>query len=308
MHCVRRAAQGRRLRRGRLAPATRRDFDPVGKLARLVPATLLALGAIVLWSLLAALAVGLQSVPPFLLLGLSLTGAGLIASPTWRRWRVPAATLALGVYGLFGFHLLLFLALRRAPAVEANLVNYLWPLLIVLLAPLLLRAVRLTARHLIAAILGFAGAALVITGGRWTLSIAHWDGYLLALGSALVWSTYSLLTRRVAPFPTAAVGLFCVVSGLLALGAHATLESRYVPSAREWLLIGLLALGPMGAAFFLWDAALKRGDARAIGALSFLTPLASTLLLIATGLGRFSWTIAVAAALIVGGAVLGSRR
>jgi drug/metabolite transporter (DMT)-like permease len=308
MHCVRRAAQARQLRRGRLAPATRRDFDPVGKLARLVPATLLALGAIVLWSLLAALAVGLRSVPPFLLLGLSLTGAGLIASPTWRRWRVPPAALALGVYGLFGFHLLLFLALRRAPAVEANLVNYLWPLLIVLLAPLLLRAVRLTARHLIAAILGFAGAALVITGGRWTLSIAHWDGYLLALGSALVWSTYSLLTRRVAPFPTAAVGLFCVVSGLLALGAHATLESRYVPSAREWLLIGLLALGPMGAAFFLWDAALKRGDARAIGALSFLTPLASTLLLIATGLGRFSWTIAVAAALIVGGAVLGSRR
>jgi drug/metabolite transporter (DMT)-like permease len=148
----------------------------------------------------------------------------------------------------------------------------------------------------------------VITGGRWTLSIAHWDGYVLALGSALIWSTYSLLTRRVPPFPTAAVGLFCVVSGLLALGAHAALEAPYVPSAREWLLIGALALGPMGAAFFLWDAALKRGDARAIGALSFLTPLLSTLLLIATGLGRFSWTIALAAALIVGGAVLGSRR
>ncbi|MCX8114649.1 MAG: DMT family transporter, partial [Burkholderiaceae bacterium] len=246
------------------------------------PATLFALGAVFLWSLLAALAVGLRAVPPFLLLGLSLTGAGLIAAPTLRRWRVPLATLALGVYGLFGFHLLLFIALRRAPAVEANLVNYLWPLLIVLLAPLLLRGLRLTARHVIAALLGFAGAALVISGGRWTLSIAHWDGYVLALGSALIWSTYSLLTRRVPPFPTAAVGLFCLVSGLLALGAHAALEPRYVPSAREWLLIGALALGPMGAAFFLWDAALKRGDARAIGALSFLTPLASTLLLIAT--------------------------
>lgn len=273
-----------------------------------MPATLLALGAIALWSLLAALAVGLRSVPPYLLLGLSLTGAALIAAPTWRRWRVPLPTLALGVYGLFGFHLLLFLALRRAPAVEANLINYLWPLLIVLLAPLVLRGLRLTARHVTAALLGFAGAALVITGGRWTLSIAHWDGYVLALGSALIWSTYSLLTRRVPPFPTAAVGLFCLVSGLLALGAHAALEPRYVPSAREWLLIGALALGPMGAAFFLWDAALKRGDARAIGALSFLTPLASTLLLIATGLGRFSWTTAIAAALIVGGALLGSRR
>lgn len=272
------------------------------------PPTLLALGAILLWSLLAALAVGLRSVPPFLLLGLSLTAAGLIAAPTWHRWRVPPATLALGVYGLFGFHLLLFLALRRAPAVEANLVNYLWPLLMVLLAPLLLRGLRLTARHVFAVLLGFAGAALAITGGRWTLSIAYWDGYLLALGSALVWSTYSLLTRRVAPFPTAAVGLFCAVSGVLALGAHAALEAPYVPSPREWLLIGALALGPMGAAFFLWDAALKRGDARAIGALSFLTPLASTLLLVGTGLGRLGLTTAAAAALIVGGAVLGSRR
>lgn len=281
---------------------------PVSKLDNLVPATLLALGAIVLWSLLAALAVGLRSVPPFLLLGLSLAGAGLIAAPTWRQWRVPPTTLALGVYGLFGFHLLLFLALRRAPAVEANLVNYLWPLLMVLLAPLLLRELRLTARHVTAATLGFAGAALAITGGRWTLTIAHWDGYLLALGSALIWSTYSLLTRRVRPFPTAAVGLFCLVSGLLALAMHAALEPAYLPSLQQWLLIALLAAGPMGAAFFLWDAALKRGDARAIGALSFLTPLLSTLLLIATGLGQFSAVTAVAAALIVGGAVLGARR
>lgn len=272
-----------------------------------MPATLLALGAIALWSLLAALAVGFCSVPPFLLLGLSLTGAGLIAAPTCR-WRVPLATLALGVYGLFGFHLLLFPALRRAPAVEANLINYLWPLLIVLLAPLVLRGVRLTGRHVIAAMLGFAGAALVITGGRWTLSIAQWDGYLLALGSALIWSTYSLLTRRVPPFSTAAVGLFCLVSGLLALGAHAALEPQYVPSTHEWLLTGALALGPMGAAFFPWDAALKRGDARSLGALSFLTPFASTLLPIATGLGAYSGSTAVAAALIVGDALPGSRR
>jgi drug/metabolite transporter (DMT)-like permease len=49
-----------------------------------------------------------------------------------------ASTLLLGVYGLFGYHFLLFLALRSAPPLEANLVNYLWPLLIVVLAPVLL--------------------------------------------------------------------------------------------------------------------------------------------------------------------------
>jgi drug/metabolite transporter (DMT)-like permease len=270
------------------------------------PALLCALGAIGLWSLLAALAVGLRELPPFLLLGLSLTGAGLLALPTWRQWRVPPGTVLLGVYGLFGFHLLLFMALRRAPAVEANLINYLWPLLIVVLAPLLLPGLRLTPRHVAGALLGLAGAALVITGGRWTLSSSYWPGYLLAAGSAFIWATYSLGTRRVTAFPTGAVGLFCLLSGLLALACHAALEPAYAPTASQWLLIAVLAVGPMGAAFFLWDAALKRGDARAIGALSYLTPLGSTLALVASGQGQLTALVIVAGVLIVGGAVLGS--
>ena len=298
--CQKRAARRTDARFGQI----RLDSAPLSSTP--ISSTILALGAIALWSLLAALAVTLRDLPPFLLLGLSLTGAGLIALPTWRQWRVPRKTLALGVYGLFGFHLLLFLALRRAPAVEANLINYLWPLFIVLLAPWLGSA-KLTPRHMIAALLGLAGALLVISDGHWTLSIAHWDGYLLALASAFVWATYSLLTRRVTPFPTAAVGLFCLFSGVLALAVHATIEPRFVPGDRQWLWIALLALGPMGAAFFLWDAALKKGDPRTLGALAYLTPLGSTLVLVATGAGSLSATTLSAAVLIIGGAVLGSR-
>jgi drug/metabolite transporter (DMT)-like permease len=260
------------------------------------------------WSLLALLAVRLSDVPPFLLLGLSLGGAGILAAPAWRSWRVRPATLLLGVYGLFGFHLLLFLALRRAPAVEANLVNYLWPLLIVVLAPLLLPGIRLTPRHIVAVMLGLVGAALLITGGRWTLSSAYWDGYALAAGSAFIWATYSLLTRRAAPFPTAAVGLFCLVSGVLALVCHALFEPAYRPSPLQGVLIVLLAIGPMGAAFFLWDAAVKRGDPRTIGALAYLTPLGSTLCLLIAGVGLLTPVVAVATVLIIGGAVLGTAR
>lgn len=272
------------------------------------PSAALALGAIALWMSVAALAVSLMSVPPFLLVGAPMTIVGLATLPMWRSWRVPAGTLVLGVYGLFGFHLLLFVALRLAPPVEANLINYLWPLLIVVLAPLLLPGERLAPRHVIAALLGFAGAALVITGGRWALSIEHWPGYLLALGAAIVWSTYSLLTKRVRPFSTKAVGLFCLVSGLLALGCHALLEPAYALGRGEWLRIAALAFGPLGLAYFLWDAALKRGDAKAIGALSYLTPLGSTLVLVASGQGQMTPLTALAALLIVGGAVLGSIR
>ena len=269
-------------------------------------ATVCALGAIVLWATLASLGVALAHVPPFLLTGLALIVGSVPAWPYFRQWRIPASTLALGIYGLFGFHFLLFMALRHAPAVEANLVNYLWPLFIVVLAPLLLPGARWRWIHVAAALAGFTGAVLAIVGGR-TLSGGFAWGYAPALASALVWATYSLLTRRVAHFPTPAIGLFGLVSGVLALACHALLEPAAALTLRDAVLIGVTGLGPLGAAFFLWDAALKRGDPSRIGILSYLTPLASTLLLVVTsGRELTSWMV-LAATLIVGAALVGMR-
>jgi len=276
-------------------------------------ATLFALAAIALWATLAALGTALTHVPPFL-----LTGAALIigSMPSWplvlrdrRAWRVPAGTLALGVYGLFGFHFLLFIALRHAPPVEANLVNYLWPLFIVVLAPVLLPGLRLRPAHIVAALLGFAGAAVAILGARNASAAAQgeWWGFIPALGSALIWSTYSLGTRRVAAFPTSAVGLFALVSGALSLACHALLEPATALSLRDGALIALCGLGPLGAAFYVWDLALKRGDARQIGILSYLTPLASTALLLAVTGRPLTASIGWAALMIIGAAVLGTR-
>ena len=274
-------------------------------------ANLYALGAIALWALLAALGVALKHVPPFL-----LTGAALVIGsvPTWplvaRRpslWRVPLPALALGVTGLFGFHFLLFLALRTAPPLQANLVNYLWPLFIVVLSPLLLPGMVLRPLHVLAALLGFAGAAVAILGGTDGAGGPWSWGYLLALASALIWACFSLLTRRVAPFPTAAVGLFGLLSGLLSLLCHAVLEPATALDANAWLLLTVAGLGPLGVAFLLWDKALKLGDPRQIGILSYLTPLSSTAVLMLTGAGAFRWSIALATVMIVGAAIVGSR-
>jgi drug/metabolite transporter (DMT)-like permease len=275
-------------------------------------ANLLAIGAVVLWASLAALGVSLNHVPPFLLTGIALLVGSLIALPLsrfdLRLWRVPASTLAIGVYGLFGFHFLLFIALRHAPPVQANLVNYLWPLGIVVMAPLFLPGVSLTARHVLAALIGFAGAALAILGRGGDGAHAVWAwGYVPAAGSAFIWASYSLLTKRVRAFPTAAIGSFALASGLLSLLCHALLEPAVALSARDWGLIALLGLGPLGGAFFLWDAALKRGDARQIGVLSFLTPLLSTLTLLWVRGETPSTSVALAAVMIIGAAVMAVR-
>ncbi len=273
-------------------------------------ANLYALGAIALWASLAALGVSLTHVPPFLLTGIALIIGSVPAWPFVLRnpsqWRIPARTLALGVYGLFAYHFLLFIALRHAPPVEANLVNYLWPLLIVVLAPVLLPGVALRWPHVLAALLGFGGAAIAIAGGRALSGTLAW-GYLPALAAAFIWSTYSLLTKRVAAFPTTAIGLFGLVSGVLSLLCHVVLEPTASLAPRDWVLLAVLGLGPLGASFFMWDKALKLGDARHIGILSYLTPLLSTALLVAVSGRPFTWSIALATVMILAAAILGTR-
>jgi len=285
-------------------------------------ANLLALAAIAMWGSLASLGVALSHVPPFLLTGLSLMVGGLIALPLsgfrLAAWRVPLPTLVLGVYGLFGYHFLLFVGLQNAPPVQANLVNYLWPLLIVVLAPVLLPGLAMRWQHIVAGLIGFAGAAMVILAGvdgggdqgahvPAGLQSGWLWGYLAAAVAAFIWSTYSLLTRRVPHFDTAAIGTFAWISGLLALLCHALMEPSVDLSLRDWALIGLMGLGPLGGSFFLWDKALKIGDARHIGLLSYLTPLLSTSLLLWVSGRALTWPVALAGVLIVGAAWLGTR-
>jgi len=267
-----------------------------------------ALGAIALWATLAPVGVRLSHLPPFLSTGCALLVGSLVALPwsrfQWQHALVPARTLLLGIYGLFGFHFLLFLALRTAPAVEANLVNYLWPLLIVVLAPVFHKGTRLHWRQVLAALAGFSGAVWVITGGQ-VIDLQINVGYLAALGSAFIWATYSLMTQRVPAFHTAAIGSFGLVSGLLSLACHFALETPVTISNQDSLLLIWMGLGPLGLAFYLWDAALKNGRAQQIGLLSFLTPLGSTILLLLDRQEALTPTVAWAALLIVGGAWLG---
>lgn len=273
------------------------------------------LAAIGLWGMLAALSVLAGAVPPFQMVAMTFAIGATIGIARARArgvaWRAlvawPARVWLLGIGGLFGYHALYFAALQLAPPAEANLVNYLWPLLIVLLsAPL--AGERLGWSHLVGAGLGFAGVAALAVGRGLDFTTEHLLGYGLALGCALTWSLYSVLSRRFGETPTDAVAAFCAATSLLSLACHLAFERTVWPhDAVAWLAVLGLGLGPAGSAFYFWDHAVKHGDIRALGALSYATPILSTAILVACGLAQPTGMLVLAAALVTTGAVLASR-
>nr|WP_297461669.1 DMT family transporter [uncultured Halomonas sp.] len=276
-------------------------------------ATAIGATTVLNWALLAALTQLAGPVPPFLLTALAFAIAfacfavwlGIRGESLIAPLKQPLKVWALGVGGLFGYHALYFIAQQNAPPANAGLISYLWPLLIVVLVALL-PGERLRAIHVAGGALGFIGAALLVGGdvggGGSTL------GYTAAFACAFVWSAYSVLSRMTRSVPTAAVGGFCLVTALLAALCHWLFEPSRWPEGIGWLGVIGLGLGPVGSAFFTWDIGVKHGDLRLLGLLAYFTPLLSTLVLIATGYAEPTPLLAVAAALITLGMLVGSGR
>jgi len=277
-------------------------------------ATLVGLIAILLWSLLAVMTVATGKIPAFQLAAMTFAIGGCVGFCTWigrsealQSLRQPPVVWAVGIGGLFGYHALYFLALRFAPPAEAGLLNYLWPLLIVLFSSFL-PGERLAMHHVVGALLGLVGTVLLLAGNSSGFAAGQLPGLLAAFIAAFVWAAYSVLSRRLKSVPTDAVAGFCLATAALAALMHGLLETTVWPETiLQWLSVLALGIGPVGAAFYAWDIGMKRGDIRVLGAASYATPLLSTAFLIAAGFAKASLTIAIAAMLIAGGGLIAAK-
>ena len=278
-------------------------------------ATLIGLTAILMWSLLAVLTVATGKIPAFQLAAMTFAIGALVGSLTWigraeafGALRQPPLVWIVGIGGLFGYHALYFLALRFAPPAEAGLLNYLWPLLIVLFSALL-PGERLLPHHIIGALLGLAGTVLLFAGSSGSgFAPGQMPGLVAAFIAAFVWAAYSVMSRKLKAVPTDAVAGFCLATALLAALVHGLVEITIWPdTTAQWLAIAALGVGPVGAAFYAWDIGMKRGDIRVLGAASYATPLLSTAFLILAGFAKASATIAIAAVLIAGGGLIAAK-
>lgn len=277
-------------------------------------ATLIGLTAILMWSLLSVLTVATGIIPAFQLAAMTFAIGALVAFASFAfrpaafsALKQPLVAWVVGVGGLFGYHALYFLALRYAPPAEAGLLNYLWPLLIVLFSSLL-PGERLAPHHIIGAMLGLAGTVLLLAGNTSGFAPGQIPGLAAAFVAAFVWAIYSVMSRRLKSVPTDAVAGFCLATAVLSAIVHRMAEETVWPeTVMQWFAIIALGIGPVGAAFFTWDIGMKRGDIRVLGAGSYATPLLSTAFLILAGFAKPTAAIAIATVLIAGGGLIAAK-
>ena len=270
--------------------------------------------AILLWSTLASATVLVKKIPPFQLVGMSFFIAFFIGLVLWKKeghgaWihlKLPIKNWIIGIMGLFGYHFFYFLALKNAPALEANLINYLWPLLIVLFSAFL-PGVRLRWFHVVGVLFGLFGVIVLVGAGKgFDFNMEYAKGYFYAFLCALSWSSYSVLSKYFGKVPVSSVGAFCGATAILAFIFHLLFEPTVIPGFGSLLVIIVLGLGPVGGAFYLWDFGVKNGDIQMLGTFSYATPLLSTVLLVVLGLAKPNSYIWIACLLIVLGSIIAS--
>lgn len=276
---------------------------------------ILGLITILLWSSLALFTVLSGAIPPFQLLSISFFIASTIGLIMLKKQKksfkdlkkIPLKVYLIGLYGLFGYHFFYFVAIKNAPAVEANLLNYLWPLLIVLFSALLPNE-KLKWYHLLGTFLALIGALLLVSkGGKFEFEQEYLKGYLSALAAALIWSSYSVISKTLKHIPTFAVAGFCLLTAIFSLIAHLLLEQTVVPTVTQLFAAIMLGLGPVGGAFYLWDFAVKNGDIKILGSLSYLAPLLSTLILVVVGSSELTSSVVLACVFIIFGSIISSK-
>ena len=224
----------------------------------------------------------------------SVSGAAAaisLAASRDRRTRISGLPrrYVIGCGALFvAYMALLFLAVggaaTRQQALEAGLLNYLWPALTLCLSVTVLGH-RARWTLVPGPVLALAGVAVVVAGPgglSWPLFVAHLSAqpwpYALAVAAAVSWALYSTLTRRWAGgLDTGATALF------LPAAAVALLLAAFVADEpRVWTARAAMEVTALGLATFLaysgWDHAMRRGDIVLVAAASYLTPLLSTAL------------------------------
>lgn len=240
---------------------------------------LYALGAILCWaSLPAATGSGLADLTSEELMFFSFTSAAIylysqdvLLTRSFTLYIPDLKVTLLGVWGIFLYHYIYYLALSHAPLAEGAILATTWSFWIVVFSSLLLFK-KLKISIIITAVVGMIGAALVISSGKdLSFNLEYMQGYMLALLCGIIWSSFSVALGHFA-IKREPMTVFTIYAAILSAILYLVTMPHGVPSMPSLLSAIYLGCVPLGLSFFLWNRALTGGNMVIIGFLSYFTP------------------------------------
>lgn len=269
-------------------------------------ATLTGYGALLMWSCYALMVTFLNDIPTFELLTIVFLGGFLIMAVRltirgeWNKIKQPWLIWLVGIGGIIGNDMANIAALKAAPPIQVTLINYLWPMLVVVLASFL-PTEHFTKKHFISSIIGLMGIYILVTHGQ-GLAGFNWTylkGYVLAFSGSLIWAIYCVISRYHSQTPIEMLGMYFGVGVIISLISHFSYENTIFPSSLQWLILAAMVLTTSGVAYYCWDYGCKKGDVKLLSILTYGNPVISTLVLIAFTPAQYNDYIAVACSFVI---------
>lgn len=283
-----------------------------------IRATIGAALAVMLWSVSALFYCWLKPVHGLQVASLSLVIGGLFCfliepRPSSLRAFVPrGVTEWSAILLLFATQVCYIYAFRSAPPGQVDLINYLWPMLLVVSQSLLLQD-PIRGKQVGGLVLGFVGPVIVVGGEvlRSGYNPSYLGGYACALASALCWTGYCCLVRQMGGGPTrvARTTHHIVIAGLLSVILQSCIAGWHRMTLFQWAILIALSLAVFGLSYPLWHRGLRYGYYPVVGGMAYAIPLLSIATLIIGGQAELTWTLLIAPFFVVGGCwLLGAGR
>lgn len=212
----------------------------------------------------------------------------------------------LGLLGTYIYYLFLYLGYSKATGMEVLVIQYTWPILIVVFSILILNE-RLTCKKSMAVFLGFIGVLLVLTKGNIAnVNIHNPSVIALVAAGAACFALFSVLSKKIVKEPLGVVAVYFGVASIASFISMLCFSEFALPSANEVPAILINGIIVNGFSYVLWVLALRSTEASYLATFTFITPILSAIYLIVFFDEPFFPAYGIGLVLVVAGGLINS--
>ena len=212
----------------------------------------------------------------------------------------------LGFLGLFMYSALYYYGIAELGSQEACILNYLWPMMIVIFACIILKE-RITVKKIIAMLMSFAGIVVLTLGSGGVSSGNRLFGIIACVTAAVCYGLFSVLNKKHSLNQNVTMIWIWFTTAVCSLVLSLIFENWQPIAGVQWLGIAWLGIVVNAVAYLLWAIALKgASDSAKIANLAYLVPFISIIISWLVLKEQITINAVLALVLIIGGILIQS--